>query len=218
MDERNDPAAALPARSMASTTATPIATAVITSSDRPGSRTAGRTMSLKKRAMIAISGLHDTAVAHGDDGVGHCGRFTAVRGHQNGGSLLVANVPEKVKNGIAGRAIEISGGLVRQQNARLMNQSAGNGYALHLTAGELVGHAVGKFAKTHSRQPFNRARAGIALPGKLQRYFHVLHRAQACAATERTGKQSRPFRGGERSVAFQSRSPWPSRQDTRGRW
>src|SRR5215469_4657364 len=90
IDERNDPAAALPARSIASTTAAPTATAAITSSDRAGSRRAGRTIRRKKSVMAAISGTRDAPVAHLYHRIDQRGGLGAMCGHQDGRLLFVA--------------------------------------------------------------------------------------------------------------------------------
>src|SRR3954471_16261642 len=95
-DDRNDPAAAFPARSMASTTAVPTATAAATSNDRPGSRSAGRTIRRKNSVSAAISGMHDAPIAHTDHAIHHRRRLHAMRGHQDRGSLLIADLAEQL--------------------------------------------------------------------------------------------------------------------------
>src|SRR5580704_10606935 len=98
MDERNDPAAALPARSMASTTATPSATAAATSSDLARSRSAGRTISRKNSISAAISRRHNLTVAHANDRIGDSSRFGAVGRHHDCHPVLVADLPEQLDN------------------------------------------------------------------------------------------------------------------------
>src|SRR5579863_7027903 len=142
IDDWNDPAAALPARSMASTTAEPTATATITSRDRAGSRSAGRTMRRNKSARAAISGLHDAPIAHVNDGIDHRRSLRAMSSHQDGSLLLIANLPQQLENRRASRRVKVSRRLVGEKNAGHMDESARDGYALHLSTGKLMGHAV----------------------------------------------------------------------------
>src|SRR3954447_10079592 len=163
IEDRNEPAAALPARSIASTTAAPTATAAITSSDRAGSRNAGRMIRRRKSATTFMSGRHNAPVAHANHGIYDGGCFHAVRGHQDGGLPLVAYLAQQLQNRPSGGGVKIARGLVGKNNAGAMNQGPGDRHPLHLTAGELMGHAVRQISKSHRGQPVHRSRARIAL-------------------------------------------------------
>src|SRR3954470_6716281 len=97
---------------MARTTAVPTATAAATSNDRPGSRSAGRTMRRKKSVSAAISGMDDAPVAHTDHAIHNRGGFHAMRGHEDCGALLIADLAEQLDNGSAGGGIQIAGRLI----------------------------------------------------------------------------------------------------------
>src|SRR4051794_38901482 len=106
IEDRNDPAAALPARSIARTTAAPTPTAAITSSDRAGSRKAGRMIRRQKSAREVMSGRHNAAIAHLNHGIDHGGCLEAVRSHQDRGLPLVAYVSQQLQNRDAGGRVE----------------------------------------------------------------------------------------------------------------
>ncbi len=67
----------------------------------------------------------------------HAGReIQIVRGDHRRHAFLVHELHKLVENAIGGVGIEIAGGLVRQQDLRLIGDGAGNGHALLLTAGK----------------------------------------------------------------------------------
>ena len=79
---------------------------------------------------------------------------------------------------LAGGAVEVAGRLVGQENARLVHQRPGDGHALPLAAGELVGPVLHPVAQPHPRE-----RLGGELPALLgaqagvdQRQLHVVQR------------------------------------------
>src|SRR3954447_23050656 len=64
-----------------------------------------------------------------------------VGSHDHGGAVLVDPV-QHVHDPHRGGGVQVAGGFVRQQDARLVDDGAGDGHALLLAAGEFVGHAV----------------------------------------------------------------------------
>ena len=90
---------------------------------------------------LAVLELNDT-LAHGVDDV------VVVGGHHHGGAVLI-DLVQDVHDAGAGDRVKVSGGLVGQQNARLVDDRAGNGDALLLTAGELGWLTVTFIRQTH---------------------------------------------------------------------
>src|SRR5579872_5840587 len=97
IDERNDPAAALPASSIASTTATPRATAKMISDVRSGSRKNVRRISrwnMRRRDISGAVDLFNPAVAHLDHRVTKACGLAAVRRHDHRDTPLVSDVSQ----------------------------------------------------------------------------------------------------------------------------
>jgi hypothetical protein len=65
-----------------------------------------------------------------------------VRGHQDRYLLFCTHALHQLENRVAGCGVEIPRRLIGQDQARAMHQRPRNGHALHLSAGELVCHAV----------------------------------------------------------------------------
>ncbi len=65
--------------------------------------------------------------------------MVVVGGHDESGIALGAKVGEKFDDFLAGMGIEVAGGFVGKDEVRLIDQSAGNGDALLLAAGQFVG-------------------------------------------------------------------------------
>src|ERR1700751_2072468 len=137
IDERNDPAAAVPARSMASTTATPSAMARTVSAVRTGSASSGRTIKRKKRRRLALSAPSNFlyfSVLQPHHDIGERRGFRAMRSHDRRGVVLARQTPEQLQDDVTGRCVEISGGLIGQQKTGTMNQRACDSHPLHLSA------------------------------------------------------------------------------------
>ena len=74
-------------------------------------------------------------------------------GDENHGNLpLPADVLQQIQNGIGGLGIQGRGGLIAQQHLRVGSQSAGNGNALLLTAGQLHRVGICLVGQTHNIQ------------------------------------------------------------------
>ena len=80
----------------------------------------------------------DDAVADGDDAVGELGDVGLV-GDDDDGVALGVELVEEGHDLVAGLGVEVSGGLVGEDDGGVVDQGAGDGDALALAAGELVG-------------------------------------------------------------------------------
>jgi hypothetical protein len=83
----------------------------------------------------------DFAVAQADDAMSVAGNVVFVS-DQNDGIALFVQPLEDQHDFIAGAAVEIAGGFVGQHDRWGINQSAGDGHALALPAGEFAGLVV----------------------------------------------------------------------------
>ena len=87
--------------------------------------------------------LLGAAVAHDDDAVGERQRLVlAVGDEECGDAEALLQVADLLAQALAEVLVEAGEGLVEQQNLRLEDEGAGEGDALLLAAGELVGHAL----------------------------------------------------------------------------
>ena len=62
---------------------------------------------------------------------------------KDGGFLFASEVSDELDDGVTGSGVEIAGGFVGEKDRRLVNEGAGDGGALKLSARELVGAVVG---------------------------------------------------------------------------
>src|SRR3954453_19993616 len=83
----------------------------------------------------------DLAVSDGDDAVRVHGDIVLVGDEADGVAALVQAL-EKAHYFVAGGGVESAGGLVGEEDRRVVHEGAGDGDALALTAGELVGLVV----------------------------------------------------------------------------
>ena len=79
-----------------------------------------------------------------------------VRGRNDGHVLLLAQIAEKFDDGNGGVRIEISRGLVGEDEHGVVGQGAGDGHALLLAAGELAGKVVHSVPEAHALEVFLR--------------------------------------------------------------
>src|SRR5579864_7564531 len=77
-------------------------------------------------------------------------------------------IVEEAKNFLSGGGVEVAGGFVAQQNGRAKNESAGDGHALALAAGKLVGTMVRADLESHALQHRRGALFRFAPPQALQ--------------------------------------------------
>ena len=95
------------------------------------------------------------AVCKFDAAVGLARDVRVVRDHQDGVARVV-QFAKDLKDDLFVRFIEIAGGFVGQDDLRLIDQSARNGHALLLAAGELGREMCHSFAHAHAAQGFLR--------------------------------------------------------------
>ena len=127
---------------------------------------------LRRRVGVRVGA--DDAVAQADDagGVGF-GQFRVVGDHDH--QAVAGHLLEQFHDLDAGLAVQRAGGLVRQQNVRVVDQRAGDGHPLHLAAGQLVGQLVDVLAQAHLLQRRDGAAAALGTrhAGDGQRQFHI---------------------------------------------
>ena len=80
---------------------------------------------------------YDLAVAHIDVAIGKLSRIRVVSDHQHGLAQLLVGLLQQGEHGFRILGVEIAGGLVRQDDRRLVDQGARQRNPLLLTAGEL---------------------------------------------------------------------------------
>ena len=96
-------------------------------------------------------------------------------GHQyDGRSGFTVQFFEERDNRGAGRAIEIPGGLVGEQNPRLIHEGPRNCHALLLSAGELGGEVVQAVAQSHAPQQLAGTLRCARDSTQFQRHLYIL--------------------------------------------
>ena len=78
-----------------------------------------------------------------DLAIGGGGNRLAVGDEKDGGFLFASEAGDEFDDGVTGGGVEIAGGFVGEKNRGLVDEGAGDGGALKLSAGELVGAVVG---------------------------------------------------------------------------
>ena len=116
----------------------------------------------------------DDAVLQGDDTGGVLlGQLRVVGDHDH--QTVPGHLLEQLHHLNTGLAVQCTGGLVRQQDIRVVHQCAGNGHTLHLAAGHLAGVLVELVAQAHLFQGFDGPAFALG-PGDAgdgQGQFHV---------------------------------------------
>ena len=85
----------------------------------------------------------DATIDELDLAIGGGGNRLAVGDEKDGGFLFASEASDELDDGVTGGGVEIAGGFVGEKNRRLVDEGAGDGGALKLSAGELVGAVVG---------------------------------------------------------------------------
>ena len=88
----------------------------------------------------------------GEDAGAFLGQLLAVGDEHNGFALLAVQPVKNVHHRAAGGGVQRAGGLIRQQKAGVVGHGPGNGHALLLAAGKLVGLVVGPIGHAHGGQ------------------------------------------------------------------
>src|SRR2546430_613403 len=103
-------------------------------------------------------------VADFDPAGRHSGNFRIVR-HERDGAALLAELAEQLKNHLAGVRIEVARGFVGEDDFRVVDQRAGDGGPLLLSAGELHRTVPGAILHLHE---FERLQGALAPPAGRQ--------------------------------------------------
>ena len=102
---------------------------------------------------LGVADLQNPAVPHDHDGVAHGQGFLLVVGDvEEGDAQPLLHVLQFKLHLLAQLQIQRAQGLVQQQHLRLVDQAAGDGHALLLSAGEGVHMALAVTAQVHQIQ------------------------------------------------------------------
>jgi hypothetical protein len=102
-------------------------------------------------------------------------------GGDEGRQLMIAMQPrDQLEDRFRCAGIEISGGLVGQQDFRLSDERSGQGDALLFTARKLSGPVMRTLFQAYFAQPFRRFLAGIlpSITSQEKRHRHILERGK----------------------------------------
>ena len=81
--------------------------------------------------------INHSSILHQDDPIGKTGgEFVIVRDHQNRQRVLIDHLAQQRKQFVRAGRIEISGGLIRQQDFGIVRQRARDRHALLFAAGK----------------------------------------------------------------------------------
>lgn len=101
------------------------------------------------------------------------GEFEVVGDEDEGGAGFVVEVEEEVDDVAAVAAVEVAGGFVGKEQGGAVDEGAGEGDALLLTAGELNGVVVGAVLEADFGEQAACAAVGIALAEQFQGHHDV---------------------------------------------
>ncbi len=88
----------------------------------------------------------DLAVVEGDAALRERGHLRVVRDHDDGVALAWRSVRRSATMRLVG-LVEVAGGLVGEQDGRVVDEGAGDADALLLAAGKLAGQMLGALAE-----------------------------------------------------------------------
>jgi hypothetical protein len=97
---------------------------------------------------------------HFDETIAAVGESAVVRGHQESDAFVRGDVEKKLKDGGAGVLVERTGGLVGQQNFRVVHQCAADCGTLSFTAGELLNFLIEAVGEAGSLSQFLKSLVG----------------------------------------------------------
>ena len=108
------------------------------------------------------------------------GRFWAVGDQHQGGARFVTQLAEQIEDALAIAGIEVACGFIGQEQSRSMDESAGDGDALHFAAGQFARWGIGPVEHTNSlEQGRNPGSAfGSRHAEQLEGQFYVLARGE----------------------------------------
>ena len=123
--------------------------------------------------MSAALNRFDAPIAEAHESVGNGGGFLAVSGENRGGVLFASEALQKIKDQSTCGGVEIAGGLIREEEFRRMHQSASDGNALHLAAGELVRITIAEAIELDPAQTFAGGGAGMGNASEQKRQLDI---------------------------------------------
>jgi hypothetical protein len=85
----------------------------------------------------------DATIDELDLAIGGGGNRLAVGDEKDGGFLFASEASDEFDDGVTGSGVEIAGRFIGEKNRGLVDEGAGDGGALKLSAGVLVGGVVG---------------------------------------------------------------------------
>src|SRR5215470_10777929 len=100
------------------------------------------------RMSVCGSAVHDLAIAHMKDSMAVRGGLRIMRDHHNCLPEILIELAQKRKNILGAFRVEISGGLVGEDDLRLGDDGARDGHALLLPAGKLRGEVMEAVAES----------------------------------------------------------------------
>jgi len=125
------------------------------------------------------------AILHFDEAVDDGGGFERVSGHDDGDGELSGRAAEKIKHQIASGGIEVACRFVGEQETGLVDECASDGDALLLTAGKLVGEAVGEQVHLDPVETFLCSVTSVGPVGEEQREFYIFDGGEGMEELER---------------------------------
>ncbi len=106
------------------------------------------------------------------------GDFQVVRDNDDRTALLI-ELLEQRQNFLAGAGVERARRLIGEYDRRIGHNGTGDGHALPLPAGKLIGPVMAALAKADDGQCFQGLFLGIGRAAVQERQFHVFQRIHA---------------------------------------
>ena len=103
----------------------------------------------------------DAAIAEADDAAAAAGEVLFVR-HKEDGVARGVYLVEEVHDLVTGAGVEGTGRLVGEDDGGRVDEGAGNGHALPLAAGQLVGSVVDAIGQAYGREGMGSPLAALA--------------------------------------------------------
>jgi hypothetical protein len=109
----------------------------------------------------------NSSIVHFKKPVATVGQASIVRGHYQGDSFGSNEIEQKIEDGGAGGFIERAGGLVREQDLRLVHQCAAEGGALTLATGEFLDALIEAMSQARAvRELFESRQCGCTIDAR----------------------------------------------------
>ena len=99
-------------------------------------------------------------------------------GDDDSGSELIGGATEEGEDLVAARGVEVAGGLIGDEQGGLVDECAGDGNALHLSAGKLEGEGGSFFGEANPAEDLAGASFASRGAGEEKREFHVFESSE----------------------------------------